>query len=108
MTALVPALSWTGGILLGSAIVVTSANAQSRGELLYSTHCLACHTAQMHWRAAKAATDWTSLKAEVRKWQLAASLAWSENDVLEVARYLNDSIYHFVDTRAAASRTSPN
>jgi hypothetical protein len=55
----------------------------------------ACHTAQMHWRANRAVTDWPSLRAEVRKWQIAASLAWSEDDVLDVARYLNDSVYHF-------------
>lgn len=22
----------------------------SRGELLYSTHCIACHSTQIHWR----------------------------------------------------------
>ena len=107
MTALLPVLRWVAGILFGVAIVATSASAQNRGELLYSTHCGACHTAQMHWRASRAVTDWTSLKAEVRKWQVAASLAWSDDDVLDVARYLNDSIYHFVDTRATAARTSP-
>lgn len=49
----------------------------------------------MHWRARGAVTDWPSLQAEVRKWQVVASLAWSDDEVLEVARYLNDRIYHF-------------
>ena len=89
------ALRWVASTLFGVAVFVTPASAQSRGELLYSTHCGACHTAQMHWRASRAVTDWTSLRAEVRKWQVVASLAWSEDDVLDVARFLNDSIYHF-------------
>jgi len=45
------------------------AQAQSRGELLYLTHCGECHTTQMQWRDKKAATDWASLKFQVRRWQ---------------------------------------
>ena len=41
----------------------------SRGELLYSTHCIACHTEQVHWREKKLVTDWPSLVAEVNRWQ---------------------------------------
>lgn len=103
MTAHLSFLRWVAGTLFGVSVVATPASAQNRGELLYSTHCGACHTAQMHWRASKAVTDWTSLRAEVRKWQLAASLAWSEDDVLDVARYLNDSIYHFEPTSSTSS-----
>jgi mono/diheme cytochrome c family protein len=95
MTALRSILRRVTGILCGFAVVATPASAQDRGELLYSTHCGACHTAQMHWRTNRAAVDWTSLKAEVRSWQAAASLGWSEDDVIVVARYLNDGIYHF-------------
>ncbi|TDP74700.1 c-type cytochrome [Roseateles toxinivorans] len=105
MTALQPLLRWVAGSSFGLAVVVTSASAQSRGEMLYSTHCIACHTAQVHWRSRKAATDWTSLRAEVRRWQLATSLVWSEDDVLDVARYLNDSVYHF-EVKDSISSTS--
>ena len=52
----------------------------------------------MHWRDKRSATDWASLKVQVRRWQGAASLAWSDRDILEVSRYLNDSIYHFEQT----------
>jgi hypothetical protein len=90
-------------IAVGMLAVANPARAQDRGELLYSTHCATCHTAQMHWRASRAVSDWPSLKAEVRKWQVVASLAWSEGDVLDVARYLNDSIYHFEQTDAPLS-----
>lgn len=67
----------------------------SRGELLYSTHCIACHTTQVHWREKKLATDWRSLQSEVRRWQGASGLGWSNQDIAEVARYLNALHYHY-------------
>ena len=68
---------------------------ETRGELLYGTHCVACHTKQMHWRNDRQAFDWESLKFQVRRWQGNAGLAWSDADIAEVSRYLNDSIYHY-------------
>jgi hypothetical protein len=47
------------------------------------------------------------LRAEVRKWQGEARLAWGEEDILDVARYLNDSIYHFAKPGATALKISP-
>jgi mono/diheme cytochrome c family protein len=67
----------------------------ARGELLYSTHCIACHTTQIHWRAKKVVVDWPSLKAEVRRWSGNGGLGWSEEEIVEVARYLNATIYRF-------------
>jgi mono/diheme cytochrome c family protein len=96
---------WAAGNLCGIALLANPASAQGRGESLYSTHCAACHTAQMHWRINGAVKDWPSLKDEVRKWQVVASLAWTEDDVLDVARYLNDSIYHFEQTNERLSST---
>ena len=80
-----------GAVALGAGF---PAHAEPRGELLYSIHCLGCHTEKMHWRDARAATDWPGVVAQVRKWQSASSLLWDEQDVLAVARYLNDSFYH--------------
>lgn len=49
----------------------------------------------MHWREQRRATDWDSLKEQVRRWQGAAMLAWTENDIIEVTQYLNERIYRF-------------
>jgi len=73
----------------------------SRGALLYSTHCIACHDSQIHWRDKKLATDWPSLKAQVRRWQAAAMLGWKEDDLTEVTRHLNALYYRFPELRAA-------
>lgn len=82
--------------------------AQSRGELLYTTHCISCHSTQMHWRDERKATDWPSLKSEVRRWQGAASLGWSDSDILDVSRYLNATIYHFEHSADRVSSSYPD
>jgi mono/diheme cytochrome c family protein len=67
----------------------------SRGELLYSTHCIACHNTQIHWREKKLVTDWTSLKSEIQRWQGISALEWNNADIEDVARYLNTVFYHY-------------
>lgn len=69
--------------------------APTRGELLYTTHCIACHNSQMHWRDQRLATDWASLRAQVRRWQGVANLGWSDDDIRDVARHLNERIYRY-------------
>ena len=101
MTSRSSTLLLASSVLGGALALAPSAHAQSRGELLYSTHCIACHTTQMHWRDKKQATDWNSLKAQVRAWQATARLEWSEDDVAEVARHLNERFYRFAQPSAA-------
>ena len=67
----------------------------SRGELLYSTHCVGCHGAQIHWREKTLVTDGASLQAQVNRWQVVSGLKWSNEDVAEVSRYLNTLYYHY-------------
>jgi len=94
VVALLTALLWLSGI-------PTAAGAQpvtiepTRGELLYTTHCIACHTARVHWRDQRLGKDWGSLRAQVRRWQGIQKLRWTEEDIAEVARYLNTFYYNF-------------
>lgn len=83
-----------------------AALSQSRGALLYDTHCIACHTKQVHWRQRRLATDWPSLLAQVWRWQSEAALGWNDDDVMEVARYLNGEFYHLPDAEAPTGRTA--
>ena len=87
-------------IAAGLIGIVAPAHAQTsttsaRGELLYATHCIACHTTQVHWRDTKLATDWASLRAQVRRWAVNTGTGWSDEDITEVARYLNGAHYRF-------------
>lgn len=67
----------------------------ARGELLYSTHCIACHNLQLHWRDKKLVRSWNGLRAEVRRWQKTSGLGWNNEDISAVTRYLNDRYYHY-------------
>lgn len=82
------------------------AQSQSRGELLYNMNCIACHSTQVHWRGKRLAYDWNSLEAQVRRWQQAASLGWRDEDIVEVARFLNERYYGFTPTNSSGSLTS--
>lgn len=81
---------------------------EARGELLYSTYCVACHTTQVHWRDEKLATNWTGLKFQVRRWQANIGLGLGENDVDAIASYLNSLFYHYPETDGEqAGKTAP-
>lgn len=67
----------------------------SRGELLYSRYCSACHSSEIHWRAQKLASDWGSLKAQINRWQANIGMAWGNEEITDVANYLNAAYYRF-------------
>jgi mono/diheme cytochrome c family protein len=90
--------------LLLSFGLVPAVWAQGRGELLYNTHCVACHSTQMHWRDKRQVVDWPSLRAQVRLWQATGLLAWDETDIDQVARYLNDTYYRYPNPATATGQ----
>ena len=92
---LLPALLLQAALPLHAQAPATSA--PSRGELLYTTHCIACHTTQVHWRDRRLATDFTSLVAQVGRWQKNTGLDWSSEEILDVVRYLNATMYRLPD-----------
>ena len=94
-------------VFLGSLAFLPSAQAESNGEMLYSTHCVSCHTTAIHWQDKKQATNWSSLQAQVRRWQYGIKLQWSESDILDVSRFLNDSFYHFAPVPDAIVSVEP-
>ena len=95
---------------VAALLVAASASAQTtaptRGRLLYETHCIACHTTQMHWRDNKRVTDWASLLVQVRQWQGTAQLNWSDADIDAVARHLNHTIYRLPRPETRAGRSA--
>lgn len=105
---------FAGRCLVAAAMALAGLAAQAqttplpgRGELLYTTHCIACHSAQMHWRSKRLAHDWDSLKAQVRLWQGNSGLRWDEADIAEVAGYLNDTVYHHPRTPGSGGLVVP-
>lgn len=97
-------------LILHAALLAGAAASQAqtvspptRGQLLYENHCSACHDQQVHWRQNRLARDWSSLREQVRRWQATAKLGWSKEEIEQVARHLNDTIYRFPNTGLARS-----
>jgi mono/diheme cytochrome c family protein len=80
---------------LSSACCAVPEESLARGKLLYATHCVSCHSVEMHWREKKLASNWSSLKFQVDRWQKAAGLGWEAEDIEQVSAYLNVTYYHF-------------
>jgi len=92
------------GLIAAAALAAAGAAAaptESRGELLYTTYCVGCHTTEVHWRDHRLAQNWATLKAEVTRWQQTAGLSLDAPDIDAIAVYLNGLYYHFPegDTR---------
>jgi len=92
-TTLSVAVCATAILLAASPLRAQTASALSRGQLLYATHCVACHDTQKHWRDQRVVRDWAGLVGQVRHWQGTEHLQWDDADIEEVARYLNDRFY---------------
>lgn len=89
---------WIFALLL--ACLINPVNAQPnldtpRGELMYATHCIACHNDKIHWRDKKIASNWATLKAQVNRWQAIQGLLWNDTDAEEVAHFLNTHFYNY-------------
>jgi mono/diheme cytochrome c family protein len=93
--------------MAGSAIAEA---AEARGELLYNTYCVGCHTAQVHWRERRQARDWPTLKVEVTRWQKAAGQNLDVADIDALVAYLNGRYYHFPegDRRGSGDGEAPS
>jgi hypothetical protein len=61
----------------------------------------AYHAAQHHWRELDQARDWEGLKAQVRHWQEMSSPGWTEADIEDVARHLNQAVFRFAEPSMA-------
>ena len=86
---------FAAGVAGAVAVAAQTPPVAARGQLLYATHCGGCHSSEVHWRDKRLATDWTSLRMQVVRWQSNTGLAWSDDDIAAVTRYLNDLYYRF-------------
>jgi mono/diheme cytochrome c family protein len=64
-----------------------------RGQLLYETNCIACHTTQAHWRDKHLVRSWPDLLYQVSRWQKNAGQNWSSEEINDTAAYLNQTFY---------------
>jgi mono/diheme cytochrome c family protein len=76
----------------------TQAGDAERGKSLHDQQCTRCHDAAMYVRPQSTIRDFAALRERVQQCELAAELMWFEEDVDDVAAYLNRDYYRFTDT----------
>lgn len=65
----------------------------ARGRLLYGTACAECHNRETHWRGQHLVRTWPQLLELVASWQSVAGQNWSQEEIEDVAAYLNRLFY---------------
>lgn len=87
-------LSWLSGVLvLGMAAAPALSQEFSRGQALYEHHCQSCHENWAHTREGRKVDTINELRRRVASWSVHGGLGWNDEDVGDVADYLNRTFY---------------
>ena len=81
------------------ATVVAAAPVQSadldRGRSLHDRQCLSCHGTNVYSRPNRYIKSLEQLKRETERWSGLANPPLKKKEIDEIARYLNQTYYHF-------------
>jgi hypothetical protein len=62
---------------------------------LYQFNCTSCHGAEVYTRADRKVTSLTGLDSQVRRCEQSLNLKWFDEDIANMAGYLNTHYYQF-------------
>jgi hypothetical protein len=83
-------------VVFGSALLAPADGADlERGNTLYSARCVGCHDKSVHQRNARKALTIEGIRSQVRRWDAFLGGAWREEEVNDVASYLNELFYRY-------------
>ena len=68
-----------------------------RGQALYENHCRECHESWAHSRDGRHVTTLDGLRQRVAAWSIHSSLDWNQQEIDDVADYLNRQFYQFTN-----------
>jgi cytochrome c553 len=85
------------GITLGLLAMASSLPAANidNGKKLVSENCTKCHDQRVYTRPDHRVTTLDGLDKQVRRCQQSLGLKWFDDDIDDVAAYLNQTYYHF-------------
>ncbi|MCG6897360.1 MAG: cytochrome c [Thiocapsa sp.] len=81
--------------LLAVATATARAEAGEGAESLYEANCLSCHGSEIYTREGRLISSMDGLERQVQRCETALGLRWFDDDIKDVANYLNDRFYHF-------------
>ncbi|RKT46737.1 c-type cytochrome [Thiocapsa rosea] len=82
-------------VLLGLGSVTAQAQPSEKAEELYETNCLSCHGSEIYTRDGRMVTSFDGLERQVQRCETALGLRWFDEDIKDVASYLNHHFYSF-------------
>jgi hypothetical protein len=82
-------------VTFGSIALTASAADADRGKLLYEARCDNCHDQSVHTRGRKVATNFDEVRKYVQRWNINLGGAWGEEEITDVAIYLNGKFYSY-------------
>jgi mono/diheme cytochrome c family protein len=68
-----------------------------RGRALYENHCEECHESWAHTRDGSRVNTIEDLRRWTQAWSMHSKLDWSDDEINDVADYLNREYYHLTD-----------
>jgi len=82
-------------LFLLSTIAFAASPDLSGGKSLLKEHCYGCHGEEIYVRKKRIVTSYPKLVKRVRFCSLQRNLTWFDEDIDNVAAYLNQEFYHF-------------
>jgi len=80
--------------LLAAASTLPAADLE-KGKALVAENCTKCHDERVYTRADRRVTTRSGLDQQVQRCELSLGLKWFDDDIENVASYLNQTYYHF-------------
>lgn len=82
-------------ISMVALVSVTSPLFAGEGEALYEKNCTRCHSTEVFTREDRGIKSLEGLKTRVKQCTGAAKVKWGDEDISNVADYLNKNFYKF-------------
>ena len=82
-------------LLTVSVTLPAGASDIEAGKQLVDSHCYKCHGTEVYTRADRRVTSLPQLHSQVRRCELSLGLTWFDQDIENVADYLNKEYYRF-------------
>lgn len=82
-------------LCIGLAMRSASGADAQRGRALYESRCFNCHSESVHGRKTRVASDFNDVRRWVVRWNDNLGLSWGDEEIDDVAVYLNETYYRF-------------
>ncbi|HIF17588.1 MAG TPA: cytochrome c [Cycloclasticus sp.] len=81
------------------SLIIITFNSQAadldNGRTLHTNNCLTCHTSNMYTSKTRKVHDLAALNARVKRCDFSLGTQWFDDDIADVAAYLNHGYYKF-------------